>query len=70
MWLPGQLGDVAKIIIMKLSFERNIGSKIEVWDHGLNNYKETKPKCRLYWSFIEFIDWRYSKSCWYFRPAL
>ncbi len=38
--------------------------------HGLNNYKDTKPKCRLYWCLIEFIDWRYSQSCWYFRPAL
>jgi hypothetical protein len=24
------------------------------------------PKCRLYWSLIEFIDWRHSQSCWYF----
>jgi hypothetical protein len=31
------------------------------------------PKCRLYWCSIEFIDWRqwrYSKSCWCFRPIL
>jgi hypothetical protein len=28
------------------------------------------PKCRLYWCLIEFIDWRYSQSCWYFRPLL
>ncbi len=27
-------------------------------------------KCRLYWCLIEFIDWRYSQSCWYFRPLL
>ncbi len=27
-------------------------------------------KCRLYWCLIEFIDWRYSQACWYFRPAL
>ncbi len=26
------------------------------------------PKCRLYWCLIEFLDWRYSQSCWYFRP--
>jgi hypothetical protein len=32
--------------------------------------KATNPKCRLYWCSIEFIDWRYSQSCWYFRPAL
>jgi hypothetical protein len=37
--------------------------------HGLINYKETKTKCRLYWYLIEFIDWRYYQSCfWYFRP--
>ncbi len=28
------------------------------------------PKCRLYWCLIEFIDWRYSQSLWYFRPLL
>ncbi len=27
-------------------------------------------KCRLYWYLIEFIEWRYSQSCWYFRPLL
>ncbi len=32
--------------------------------------KTPNPKCRLYWCLIEFIDWRYSQSCWYFRPAL
>jgi hypothetical protein len=36
--------------------------------HGLINYKDTTTKCRLYWCLIEFIDWRYSQSCWYFRP--
>ncbi len=29
--------------------------------------KTPNPKCRLYWCFIEFIDWRYNRSCWYFR---
>ncbi len=24
----------------------------------------------LYWCLIDFIDWRYSQSCWYFRPLL
>ncbi len=37
--------------------------------HGQINYKETKTKCRLYMCFIEFIDWRYSQTCWYFRPS-
>jgi hypothetical protein len=28
------------------------------------------PKCRLYRCLIEFIDWRTSQSCWYFRLLL
>ncbi len=31
--------------------------------------KTPNPKFRLYWCFIEFIDWRYCQSCWYFDPA-
>jgi hypothetical protein len=28
--------------------------------HGQNIFKDSKSyKCRLCWSFIEFIDWRY-----------
>jgi hypothetical protein len=38
--------------------------------HGPNIYKTPNTKCRLYWCLIEFIDWRYSQSCWYFRPLL
>ncbi len=46
---------------------------------GLINYIDSKAKCRHLknwpvkglcgrcWS--EFIDWRYSPSCWYFRPS-
>jgi hypothetical protein len=34
------------------------------------NLKTPSPKCRLYWGLLEFADWRYSQSCWYFRPAL
>jgi hypothetical protein len=37
---------------------------------GPNNYKDTKPYMSLYWYLIEFIDWRYSQLCWYFRPLL
>jgi hypothetical protein len=35
-------------------------------DGGMDqiSIKTTNPKCRLYWCFIEFIDWRYSQSCW------
>ncbi len=32
--------------------------------------KTPNPKCRLYWCLLEFIDWRHSQSCWYFRPLL
>ncbi len=32
--------------------------------------KTPNPKCRLCWCLIEFIDWRHSQSCWYFRSAL
>jgi hypothetical protein len=32
--------------------------------------KTPNPKFRLYWCLIEFIDWRDSQSCWYFRPLL
>ncbi len=34
----------------------------ELWRHQT-------PKCRLYWCLIEFIDCRYTQSCWYFRPS-
>ncbi len=32
--------------------------------------KTQNPTCRLYWCLIEFIDWRYSQSCWYFWSLL
>jgi hypothetical protein len=32
--------------------------------------KTPNPKWRLHWCLIEFIDWRYSQSCWYFRPLV
>ncbi len=47
--------------------------------HLLINYKDTKTKCHLKnWPvkglcgrcLLEFRDWRYSQSCWYFVPAL
>ncbi len=47
--------------------------------HGVVNYKDTKRKCRHLKNWpvmglcgrclLEFIDWRYSQSCWYFRPS-
>jgi hypothetical protein len=30
--------------------------------------KTPNPECRLYWCLMKLIDWRYSQSCWYFRP--
>ncbi len=36
-------------------------------DEGI--IKTQNPKSRLCWCSIEFIDWRYSQSCWYFRPS-
>jgi hypothetical protein len=32
--------------------------------------KTPNPKCRLNWCLIEFIDWRYNQTCWYFRSLL
>ncbi len=32
--------------------------------------KTPNLKCRLYCCLIEVIDWKYSQSCWYFRPFL
>ncbi len=43
--------------------------------HGLINYINTIAKCRHLKNWLcgrclsEFIDWRYSQSCWYFRPS-
>ncbi len=34
-----------------------------IMDEG--TIKTPDPKCRLYWCLIEFVDWRYSHSCWY-----
>jgi hypothetical protein len=39
---------------------------ISIMDEGTT--KTQNPKCRLYWCLKEFIDWRYSQACWYFRP--
>ncbi len=46
------------------------GRNLDAVHHRQNNYKikTPNPKCRLYWCLIEFIDWRYSPSCYYFRP--
>jgi hypothetical protein len=46
--------------------------------HGQINHIDTEPKCRQLTKLpckkpygrclLEFADWRYSQSCWYFRP--
>ncbi len=51
----------------------NFHSSIIAWWVGSMDQitiKTSNRKCRLYWWLIEFIDWRYSQSCWYFRPLL
>jgi hypothetical protein len=57
-------------------------SPVHGWHHGLINYIDTKAKCSLLKNLpvkglcgrclSEFIDWRYSQSCWYniYDPAL
>ncbi len=42
-------------------------SEVFTYKHGR---RTQNPKCRLYWCLIEFVDWIYSQSCWYFRPLL
>jgi hypothetical protein len=69
-------GNVNKI---KQENRRSGYSRLEYWDHGLINYVDTKVLCRHKenWPvkvtcgkcFSEFIDWRYSQSCWYFWPS-
>ncbi len=43
---------------------------VSVYPMDLVITKTSNPKCRLYWCLIEFLYWRYSQSCCYFRPAL
>jgi hypothetical protein len=53
--------------------------RFQATHHGLINYIDTKAKCRHLNKIpvkglrgrclSEFIDWRYSQSCWYFRPG-
>ncbi len=40
-----------------------------VCNNDLINRKDTKTKCRLYCCLLELIDWRYTRSCSYFRPS-
>jgi hypothetical protein len=45
-------------------------SRCEEQQQGLYNYKDTKPQISSLLVFNRVIDWRYSQTCWYFRPAL
>ncbi len=47
---------------------RSCGLRIGSMDKSTK--KTPDLKCRLYSCLIEFIDWRYSQACLYFRPAL
>ncbi len=48
--------------ISRLALHKNIPIMDQI------SIKTPNPKCRLYWCLIEFVYWRYSQSCWYFRP--
>ncbi len=41
----------------------------QAWGLTIVTPKTPNLKCRLYWCVLEFIDWRYSQWCWYFRPS-
>ena len=51
--------------------EVHLNTQHRVWPQSMGqiSIKTPNPKCRLYWCLIEFIDWRYSQSCRYFRPS-
>ncbi len=59
-----------QVISGTVFFYESTSFHVDQYPHGLINYKDTKTKCRLYWCSIEFKDWRYVRSCWYFDPAL
>ncbi len=54
-----------KFVTLRLE-NRIGGTVIAVMDQI--SIKTPNPKCRLCWCLTEFTDWRYSQSCWYFRP--
>ncbi len=70
---PGNSGwDLQNCVCMqRLRLQnREICQKFICKTHGPKTVKTSNLKCRLYWCLIEFIDWRHSQSCWYFRPLL
>ncbi len=62
-----KLGSLPKILYIARHFHTYVRYS-RVMDQI--SIKTPNPKCRLDWCLIEFIDWRYRQSCWYFRPLL
>ncbi len=64
------------LVILLPELQAYLWALLSAWNRLPNQCPWTKyisiktpnPKCRLYWCLIEFTDWRYSQSCWYFRP--
>jgi hypothetical protein len=67
--------DKYQIVICTAVIMSAIGAESFIMNHGLINFIDTKAKCRHLNKILcrrclsEFIDWRYSQSCWYFRPS-
>ncbi len=65
-----------KVDILRGTFHLKVFGNEKGWRAGKvpnmdkMSIKTPNPKCCLYWCLIEFIDWRYSESCVYFRPLL
>ncbi len=58
-------------VIQSLIFDKNQEAKNALERTMIKGTRRTpNPKCRLYWCLIEFIDWRYNQSSWYFRSFL
>jgi hypothetical protein len=68
----GELRGLSQWVKLYTGAQINFGDLTPYLTYGMNHItiKTRNPKCRLYWCLKEFIDWRYSQSCWYFRPLL
>jgi hypothetical protein len=76
---PDKAGEAIRLFLQGLGYTLRNGRsksvsettrKLSLNITGVFNINIRNPKCRLYWCLIEFPDWRYSQSCWYFRPLL
>ncbi len=75
MYLPGggftKQGDSNRRPLSVRPLKRHYTSTSIPWTMDqISIIKTPNPKCRLYWYLIEFLDWTYNQSCWYFRPLL